>query len=62
MSSRKDLQPKHDGGSSITQDRTMPSGSPGKPYTSGANVGSGKGPGPSEQAIAKGPNSGTKGK
>ncbi len=58
---RKDLQPQHDGGASITQDRAKSSGGAGKPYTSGANVGSGKGPGPSEQAIAAGPKSGTKG-
>jgi hypothetical protein len=60
---RKDLQPQHDGGPSITQDSAGKNnpGRPGKPYTSGANVGSGKGPGPSEQAIAAGPKSGHKG-
>jgi hypothetical protein len=62
--SRKDLQKQHDGGSSITQDSagTNNPGRPGKPYTSGANVGSGKGPGPSKQAIAAGPKSGTEGR
>lgn len=55
MASRKDLQPQHDGGSSITQSRTQPSGSPGKPYKSGANVGSGKGPSPSKPAPASQP-------
>ena len=58
---RKDLQKQHDGGSSITQERAKPPGSPGKTYTSGANVHKGKGPGPSEQAIAAGPKSGHKG-
>ncbi len=56
---RKDLQPKHDGGSSITQDSIKPSrdgaGRPSKPYKSGANVGSGKGPGPSAPAPASQP-------
>jgi hypothetical protein len=60
--SRKDLQKQHDGGSSITQANAKPTGSPGKPYTSGANVGSGKGPSPSKPAIAAGPKSGTEGR
>jgi hypothetical protein len=64
--SRKDLQPQHDGGASITQDSAKAgrdsAGRPGKPYVSGANVGSGKGPGPSKQAIAAGPKSGTEGR
>jgi hypothetical protein len=57
--SRKDLQPQHDGGSSITQDSVMPGrdgpGRPSKPYTSGDNVGSGKGPKPSKEAPAAQP-------
>jgi hypothetical protein len=51
--------PKHDGGSSITQDSVKPSrdsgGRPSRPYTSGDNVGSGKGPGPSKPAPASQP-------
>lgn len=53
---------KHDGGSSSTQDSIKPShdgpGRPGKPYVSGANVGSGKGPGPSKEAPAAQPKKG----
>ena len=55
MASRKDLQPKHDGGSSITQDSQAKPGSPGKTYTSGANVHRGGGPGPSKPAPASQP-------
>jgi hypothetical protein len=57
MGNRKDLQQKHDGGSSITQDSygTNNPGRPGKPYNSGANVGSGKGPSPSKPAPASQP-------
>jgi hypothetical protein len=47
--------PKHDGGSSSTQDSIKPSGSPGKPYKSGANVGNGSGPKPSKPAPASQP-------
>lgn len=51
--------PKHDGGSSITQESVKPSrdgaGRPSKPYQSGANVGSGKGPSPSKEAPAAQP-------
>jgi len=54
--------PKHDSNNSSTQSSEPKPGSPGKTYNSGANVGSGKGPGPSEQAIAAGPKSGTKGR
>lgn len=53
MPSKSD--PKHDGGSSITQDSVMPSGSPGKPYKSGANVHKGGGAKPSEPAPASQP-------
>lgn len=53
--SRKDLQPQHDGGSSMTQDSVKPSGSPGKPYKSGANVHKGSGGKQSEPAPASQP-------
>lgn len=47
--------PKHDGGSSITQDSEKPKGSAGKPYQSGKNVGNGSGPKPSKPAPASQP-------
>jgi hypothetical protein len=53
--SRKDLQPNHDGGSSSTQDSVRPTGSPGTPYRSGANVHKGGGPKPSAPAPASQP-------
>jgi hypothetical protein len=62
---RKDLQPQHDGGSSITQSSVGASrdgpGRPSKPYIDGAKAGSG-GATPSKQAIAAGPKSGTEGR
>jgi hypothetical protein len=62
---RKDLQPKHDGGSSITQDSygTNNPGRPGKkPYVSGAKAGSGGAkPGGVGIAEAAGPKSGRDG-
>jgi hypothetical protein len=56
---------KHHGGSSITQDSVTPSGSAGKPYKSGANVGKGPKPAPGQKSgvsVAAGPKSGKKGK
>lgn len=50
--------PKHDSHNSSTQDSVRPTGSPGKPYTSGANVHKGGGAKPSEPAPAAGPNKG----
>lgn len=51
--------PKHDGGSSITQDSVNPSrdgaGRTPSPYKSGANVHKGGGPGPSKPAPASQP-------
>jgi hypothetical protein len=47
--------PKQDGGPSITQESVKPSKSGATPYTSGANVGNGKGPSPSKQAPAAQP-------
>lgn len=56
---RKDLQPQHDGGSSITQDSVRPNrdgpGRPAKPYNFGDDVGSDKGPSPSKEAPASQP-------
>lgn len=48
--------PKHDSPNSSTQDSVKPTNTPSrKPYDSGANVGSGKGPKPSEPAPAAQP-------